>query len=238
MRFLTSQPRVAAVVAEFGLPTHLFDATGGAERSFLRGRFGGGRGDPQAGAGMPFLPRNPGRSAQELGLAAFERIVPGASQLSADDWGRVRGSHEYLGRPVIDWSIGEALTTVLSPEGYRFVADAFGYDAVASVQPRRRNAVHPRRWARARRATNPRRRDGCDSARSRRLLRGGGRQVLLRYELVRHDMVDGAHHLSFANAPSVRARRVVLTVPVPALEQLRDRRPSSIHLPFGLRLPR
>ena len=51
MRFLTSHLRVAGVVSGFALPTHPFDPTSGAERSFLRGRFGSGQDDAQAGAG-------------------------------------------------------------------------------------------------------------------------------------------------------------------------------------------
>ena len=77
MRFLTSHPRVAAVVAGFALPTHPFDPTGGAERSFLRGRFGSGQDDAQAGAGYDLPVAERGRSAQDLGVAAFEQIVPG-----------------------------------------------------------------------------------------------------------------------------------------------------------------
>ena len=204
MRFLTSHPRVAAVVAGFDLPTHPFDPSGGAERSFLRGRFGGGLGDPQAGAGYDLPVAERGRSAQELGVAAFEQIVPGASELSADDWVRVRGSHEYLGRPVIDWSIAEAMTTVLSPEGYRFVMDAFGYDTprafnvadgmqyiLGGGRGTARREPPTRAWTRSR---------GRLHAHSRR----PAARFCLRHELSRTRLVDGAHLLTFANGVVVR----------------------------------
>ena len=220
MRFLTSHPRVAAVVAGFALPTHPFDPTGGAERSFLRGRFGSGQGDTQAGAGYDLPAAERGRSAQDLGVAAFEQIVPGASELSADDWVRVRRSHEYLGRPVIDWSIAEAMTTVLSPEAYRFVMDAFGYDT-----PRAFNVADGMQYILGGgRGTGEARTpdDGMDAiprALARSFGEAGG-TIRLRHELSRHDLVDGVHRLTFANGSVVDARRVVLALPVPALELL------------------
>ncbi len=222
MRFLTSHPRVAAVVAGFALPTHPFDPTGGAERSFLRGRFGSGQDDAQAGAGYQLPVAERGRSAQDLGVSAFEQIVPGASELSASDWVRVRGSHEYLGRPVIDWSIAEAMTTVLSPEGYRFVMDAFGYDT-----PRAFNVADGMQYILGGgRGTGEARTpdDGMDAiprALARSFGEAGG-TIRLSHELSRHDLVDGVHRLSFANGVVVDARRVVLAVPVPALQLLAE----------------
>ena len=223
MRFLTSHPRVAAVVAEFDLPTYPFDPSGGAERSFLRGRFGSGLSDPQAGAGYDLPVAERGRSAQELGVTAFEQIVPRASELSADDWVHIRASHEYLGRPVVEWSIAEALTTVLGPEGYRFVADAFGYDS----GPRAFNLADGMEYilgggrghGEARTPDNGM--DAIPRALAGAFAEGGG-TILLRHELVQHDMAEGAHLLRFANGLGVRARRAVLTTPVPALELLAE----------------
>ena len=220
MRFLTSHPRVATVASAFALPTHPFDPTGGVERSFLRGRFGNGPGDEQAGAGYDLPVGERGRSAEDLGVGAFEQIVPGASELSADDWARVRGSHEYLGRAVIDWSLEEAMTTVLSSEAYRFVMDAFGYDT-----PRAFNVADGMEYILGGgRGTGEARTpdDGMDAiprALARSFGESGG-SVRLRHELSRHDLVDGFHRLTFANGIVVDARRVVLAVPVPALELL------------------
>ena len=153
-------------------------------------------------------------------MAAFEQIVPGASELSAGDWVRVRGSHEYLGRPVIEWSIEEAMTTVLSPDGYRFVMDAFGYDT-----PRAFNVADGMQYILGGgRGTGEARTpdDGMDAiprALARSFGEAGG-TIRLSHELSRHDLVDGVHRLSFANGVVVDARRVVLAVPVPALQLL------------------
>src|SRR5262245_63327122 len=125
MRFLTSHRRVAETVARFGLATHAFDETGGAERTFLRGRFGAGAGDPPAGAGYDLADGERGRSAVDLLVSAFEQIVPGATSLTAEGWKRIRADGVHQGRPLTDWSIAQALASVLSREGHRFVTDAF-----------------------------------------------------------------------------------------------------------------
>src|SRR6185295_11425020 len=40
----------------------------------------------------------------------------------------------YLGRPITDWALDEALAPVLSPEGLQFLQDTFGYDTGFNVQ--------------------------------------------------------------------------------------------------------
>ena len=129
MRFLTSHRRVASLVDEFRIPTHPFDATGGSERTFLRGRFGAGPGDPTSGTGYDLVDDERGRSAIELSRDAFQRVIPGAGELSPEQYARVRAIGNYLGRPVTDWSIGDAIGSVRSPGGARYVTEAFGYDS-------------------------------------------------------------------------------------------------------------
>ena len=207
MRYLTSQPRVAAVV--YGLrtcqPIHSIPAAVSSARSSVAG-LAAGRGDPQAGAGYEVPAAQRGRSAQDLGVAAFELIVHGASGLSADDWVRVRASHEYLGRAVIDWSIAEAVTTALGPEGSRFVADAFGYDS----GPRAFNVTDGMQYILGGGRGHGEARtpdDGMDAiprALAAAFAEAGG-TILVRHALVRHDIVEGVHLLSFGNGSGVRA---------------------------------
>src|SRR6185295_3607549 len=53
------------------------------------------------------------------------------------------------GRPLADWSMREALSQVMSAEGYRFVNEGFGYDSgvvgfnVADALPYMLGAGHP-----------------------------------------------------------------------------------------------
>jgi monoamine oxidase len=226
MRFLTSHRRVADTVARFELATHPFDATGGAERSFLRGRFGAGAGDPWAGAGYDLPAGERGRSAVDLLVSAFEQIVPGASSLTAADWERVRGEGGHKGRPLTDWSIAEALSSVLSPEGHRFVTDAFGYDSGLRVQ-NAGNAIEyllgggdPSAVARV-----PD--DGMHAipqALATGFERSGG-QVRLGHQLEAVDSSGGLLSLRFSSGPVLPARRVVLALPVPSLGGVADASP-------------
>ena len=129
MRYLTSQPLISAVIDRFTIPTHPFDETGGDERTVLRGVVAKGASDPEAGARYDLAPDERRRSASELAARAFERIVPGARELDHDGFVALRATARYLGRPVTDWAIGDVFASVLSPEGHRFVVDAFGYDS-------------------------------------------------------------------------------------------------------------
>ena len=130
MRYLTSHGRVVSLVEAFGLPTHPFDATNGApDRSYLRGVIGAGADDPDAGQGYDLDAGQRGRSAVELAMGAFERIVPGFAAFDHQGHARWRATGRFLDRRVTDWAIGEALETVLGAEGRRFVNDAFGYDS-------------------------------------------------------------------------------------------------------------
>jgi monoamine oxidase len=227
MRFLTSHRRVQDVVTRFDVPTHQFDPTDGAERSFLRGRFGSGAGDPILCEGYDLPPSQRGRSALDLGMAAFETIVPGARDLDPDGWRTVRAGHRYQGRPLTAWPMGDALTSVLGPEGYCYVADSFGYDSglrpfnVADAIEYLLGGGDP-----SARAVTPD--DGMDTI--PRALAGAfesaGGTIRLGSELARIEIADGLPRLVFADGTSVAARRVALTVAIPALQLLVDASPG------------
>jgi len=221
MRYLTSHRRVIEVVRRFDLATHPFDPTSGAQRSFLRGRFGRGPDDPTAGDGYALTDIERGRPAAELGVSAFDRIVPGATRLTAQDWAGVRANGRYRGRATIEWTLGEALASVLSPEGHRFVGDSFGYDSglrAFNLADGIQYLVGGGDPTAAARVPD----DGMDAiprAMATAFVAAGG-VVRLDHELVGLAIDGSGHRLRFANGVGVAARRVVLTVPVPALRQL------------------
>jgi monoamine oxidase len=226
MRYMTSHRHVRQVVDRFGLATHPFDPTDGVERTFLRGRFGDGIKDPAAGDGYALRDDERGRSALDLVSTAFDRIVPGASALTADDWARVRATHRYLGRPVTDWSIADALLTVMSADAYRFFADSFGYDS----GPRAFNVADgiqyivgggdPRGEARVPDAGM----DAIPKAMAAAFSAAGG-TVRMGHELVGIAGRDGVQRLRFANGVDVIARRVVLATSIPSLQRIADGSP-------------
>ena len=100
-----------------------------ARADFLRGVVGSGPDDPLAGRGYDLPDGESGRSAYDLMRAAFLKIVPQARELDEAGWRRHRATATFGGRPLTDWSISEAVATILSPEGHRFATDAFGYDS-------------------------------------------------------------------------------------------------------------
>jgi monoamine oxidase len=133
MRFTVSHRRVQAVVDELEIATHPFDRRGGSDRSLLRGRFGGGLPDPEAGAGYDLAPGERGHSAKDLLGWAFDRILPGRDDLDPEGWRRTRATYEYLGRPLTEWSLDDALRTVLSGEAAEFLVESVGYDSGTRV---------------------------------------------------------------------------------------------------------
>ena len=226
MRYLTDQQRVSAIVEGFQLPTHPFYTIGAPERRFLRGVVSAPD-DPDAGIGYDLPSSERGRSALALALDAFERIVPGYRDLDHDGFAERRATGRYLDRPLIDWSIGEALATVLSPEGQRFVTDAFGYDSGmrAFTAPDLIEFLFGGGDPNAEARTPD---DGMDRI-PHELAAGfeaGGGNVHLGHEFERLAIDNGAVALRFASGRVGRARRVVLTVPVPALRRLMSNSPD------------
>ena len=220
MRFLTSHPLVAATAEELGLSTRPFDTRGQPERSFLRGVPGNGPGDPSAGSAYALPDRERDHSAIDLTMRAFSAIVPGFETLTAQDWSRTRASGRYLDRPLTDWSLSEAMATVLSPEAHRFVVDSFGYDS--GVRPfNAGDAIQYLTGAGDPTAAARVPMTGMDSlplALATRFAAGGG-ALHLEQELQGCDLLDGSVRLRFADRTIV-ARHVVLTVALPALRVL------------------
>jgi monoamine oxidase len=222
MRFLTSHRRVADLVETLGIPTHAFDRTGSAhERSYLRGIVGRGADDHGAERAYALAPEQRGRSAAELAMLAFERIVPGFQQFDHDAYARWRATGELLDRPVTTWAIGEALERLLGDEGRRFVTDSFGYDSGmrAFCAPDLVEFLF----------------DGGDPAAQARTPDDGmeripqeiaagfrtmGGHVLFGYTLASLDLGVQAVRLQFTNGEAISTRRVVLATPQPALRLL------------------
>ena len=226
MRYLTSHRRVQAVITELGIATRQFDTRGGTERSFLRGVFGDGPSDPMAGNGYDLAPEERGRSALDLALETFDRIVPGALTLDADAWRRVRSNGRYLDRPVTDWSLEQAFSTIRSPEGHRFTVDAFGYDSgirphnVGTVIEYLTSGNDPSIEARVPIEGM----DRIPRAIAERFQSLGGK-IRFGTDLRQVTMGEGTVRLGFAGGAPIEAHRVVLALPVSALSALAHESP-------------
>ena len=227
MRYLPSHPFIHRVITELGIETRPFDPRGGPERSFLRGRFGLGHPDPQAGAGYDLPAAERGRSADDLIADAFERLVPGVGAMGSEDWGRARASATYLGRPIIDWSLDEALLTVLSPAGLQFIQDTFGYDTGFNAQ-NLGDEVEFMLGGNDPSMDAPRVPvDGMDSiprGLGARFERRGGRVEFGR-DIRRVAMTDGIPRLELSDGSAIGARHIALAIPIVALTALASESP-------------
>jgi monoamine oxidase len=226
MRFMSGHRHVQAVVDELGIEVRDFDPTDQPERTVLRGMVGNSPDDPNGGRGYELPAGEAGRSASDLMGSAFVEIVPNAHELDDDGWRRLRATATFGGRPLTDWSLDEAVATILSPEGHRFTTDAFGYDS--GLRPHNAGdgiqylmgTGHPSGKARV-----PV--DGMDriprelAARFEML----GGTIRLGHDLERVEVADEGVLLGFAGGQGTRAGRLVLTVPIPALGALAEASP-------------
>jgi monoamine oxidase len=221
MRYMTGHRLVQAVIDELGIETRPFDAVDQTERSFLRGVVGGGPDDPSAGRGYDLPAGESGRSATDLMRSAFLQIVPEALELDEAGWRRHRASATFGSRLLTDWSISEAVETILSPEGHRFATDAFGY--YSGIRPH--NAGDAIQYVMGTGYPSGEARvpvDGMDRIPrelAAQFVALGG-IVRLGHDLQRLEMGEGNVLLQFADGSGVRAGRLVLTLPLPALQAL------------------
>lgn len=233
MRYRTGHRLAQAVVDDFGIPTRSFDIWDGPERSYLRGKLGRGPDDPEAGTGYDLAPGERGRSASDLTLQLFRAVVPDYETRDDDGWRQLRATGTYLGRPLTDWSMEAAQSSVLSTEAHRFVTDAFGYDSgvrpfnVADAIPYFAGTGGPTGEARVPIA-------GMVSLPNALAERFQGRGGWIHLQTgVRRVAVDALGPvLELERGDNVRARHVALALPVPALAALAAASPiidSPVH---------
>ncbi len=226
MRYMSGHPLIQSIVDELGIETRAFDTAEQPERTFLRGVVGDSPDDPDGGRGYDLAAKEAGRSASDLMRAAFLRIVPQAGELDEPAWRRHRATATFGGRPLTDWSIEEAVATILSPQAHRFATDAFGYDS--GIRPH--NAGDAIQYVMGTGYPSGEARvpvDGMDWI-PRELVKqfmALGGIVELGHDLLRVDPEERSVLLGFADGSGVRARRLVLTLPIPALEALADGSP-------------
>ena len=231
MRYYSNHPLVSAVVAQFGIPTRPFGVGRGPDRLVLRGLVSAVA-DPEAGARYDLADDERGLAAGDLTRMGFERILPGSTTVERDGWAAALAGATLGGRPLADWSMRDALSQVLSAEGYRFVNEAFGYDSgvvgfnVADALPYMLGAGHPGLKAIVPEAGM----DRITGALSQGFVARGG-QIAFEHELLAIELDGGVQRLTFANGRTVNATRVVLALPAPALRILAADRAAPLRGP-------
>lgn len=238
MRYMSGHRLVQSVVDELGIEARAFDPAEEPERTFLRGVIGRSTDDPEGGRGYDLPAGEAGRSAADLMTGAFLKIVPQARGLDEAGWRRHRATATFGGRALTDWSIDEAVATILSPEGHRFATDAFGYDS--GIRPH--NAGDAIQYVMGTGYPSGKARvpvDGMDRIPRELATRfeALGGTIRLAHDVRRVEVGESRVILGFARGLRIRAKRLVLTLPIPALEALADASPV-INAPIWRRLYR
>jgi monoamine oxidase len=133
MRYRADHPRVGALVRELGLEVHPFNVVDGDNRFYLRERASRAE-DGVRTDGYRVDRAEARRTPADLLGHAFERIVPDAFALDASAWEVVKREHRYQGRLLSDWTMRDALLSVLSAEAYALTVDWLGYSAIVGTR--------------------------------------------------------------------------------------------------------
>jgi lysine 2-monooxygenase len=231
MSYHTGQPIVTGLVESLGLATRPLPLVHDEDRYHLRNHVATAADEGPAGAGYDLAADERGRSATLLLSMAFERIVPGFAELEMADSAVTCHHLRYLDRPLYEWSIGEALASVLSPEAHRFITDTIGYDSPIHTC----NAADAITYLVGRKPPNAERRtlvDGMERLPRELAARfqAAGGSVRMKHDLAGLTVEPGiggavVFRLSFANGEDVHATRVVLAMPSPALTALAEGAP-------------
>jgi monoamine oxidase len=238
MRYRTSQPLVTAVIDSLALDSRPFLTLHDDNRYLLRGRRWRA-GEPSAATAYALDESEGGLSPAAVLIAAFERVVPNATQLGEEEWLDVKRNFIFRGRPLRDWHMGNVLRSVLSDEGYRYVVDGFGYATLLSD----RNAADAIPWVLIEARPEEENRtlavgmEALPRALAGRFAARGGevsmRHHLLRVERTSSEDVRARYRLTFRGRPSRRARRVVLALPRQPLEDVALASPPLDHSTLG-----
>lgn len=130
MRFREGHRLVSDIVRSLGLDTRPFNTADPGNRFYLRG-VASTAGDPpgSAGRGYRLEEWERGKSAGELLMASFEKVVPGSTTLGEAELAEFDPSREFNERPLYEWSLHDVFAATLSPDAHQFVLDSFGYDS-------------------------------------------------------------------------------------------------------------
>ena len=225
MRYLTNQPLVSGLIEKLGLETRPFPVGNEDNIYYLRGQHLRGRdfSDPQR---VPYDVRwiEQGKTPGELIYAAIDTLIPGAAQLTAEQWRDVQENYQFNGRYLWELGFWNLLHQVMSSEAFKLVQDAGGYNTTMTNW----NAAEAMPWYLA---------DFGPQAQYRTVVQG--MEALPRALAARFTEVGGQIHtgarletfarteegliqLSFAERAPVLARRLILAMPRRALELLDD----------------
>lgn len=221
MRYMTGHVRVHSVVTELGIETRHFDPAHRPERLFLRGIVGESPDDPNAGSAYDLPAGEAGRSAPISCAVRFSRSCrwPVSSTRSAGVSSDLRRPWEAGGLP-----IGRSMRLSRRSSVRRAIGSRPTRSGTTQVSTRITPAMRSSTcWERGYPSGEARVPVGGMDRIPRELaarFEAGGGMMRLGHELRRVETSEGSILLGFAGGSRVRSRRLVLTLPIPALEAL------------------
>jgi len=230
MRILDAHPLVNNLVDTFGLPTVAFPSGGDSNLYYVRGeRFT--TLEVKSGVPLPYTlaPRELKLVPGDLMSLAIGDLVPDAESLTRAEWAQFKQTLTYQGRPLYEQDFSDYLQSRLSPGGYAFLHDGFGY--LADVNPGL-NAAEMFQSESEFGSTYERVLTGYQSLPVRLAQEVGNRggQVHLEMPLRNVSSTAEGFELRFATGATVRARKVILAMPPAAIQALE---PDSLPLRVG-----
>lgn len=133
MRFLTNQPIVSGLVDTLGLSHRPFPVSGDDSIYYLRGhhlRHDELTDPDRVPYGLSWQER--GKTPGELIMEAIDTILPGATELTDEQWRDVQANYTFQGRHLWELGFWNLLHTVMSSEAFAYVLDAGGYDTTVT----------------------------------------------------------------------------------------------------------
>ena len=227
MRFLNTQQYVASLVRKLGLTTEPFPVDEPENLNYLRGeRFRNQEATDPAKVPYHVSWLERGKTAGTLIADAIEAVVPGATQLTAAQWARIKREYRWNGQHLYDLGFWNVLLRVMSSEAFQLVRDDGGYTASLTNW----NTAEAMPWYLA---------DFNPSSSYLRVTEGyqllpltlakqfeeGGGSIELGRRLEGFEPVEGGGgkrllRLRFADGPAVDAHHLVLAMPRRSLELL------------------
>ncbi len=232
MRYLTNQPWVSGLIDKLGLATRPFAVSGDENIYYIRGQHLRGRDFVEA-AKVPYRLSwlEQGKTPGELIMAAIDTLIPGAVNLTAEQWQDVKANYTFHGRHLWELGFWNLLHEVMSSEAFKLLQDAGGYNTTMTNW----NAAEAIPWYLA---------DFGPDVQYRTVIQGmeaipltlasefaaAGGQIHIGARLntfTRRE--DGLIRLQFDGQPPLLARHLVLAMPRRALELLDDDTEFLLH---------
>jgi monoamine oxidase len=232
MRYLANQPLISGLIEQLELATRPFPVSGDENIYYIRGRHLRGRDFVEPGK-VPYRLSwiEQGKTPGQLIASAIDTLIPGAANLTPEEWQGVKENYTFDGRYLWELGFWNLLHEVMSSEAFQLLQDAGGYNTTMTNW----NAAEAIPWYLADFGPEAEYRtlvDGMEAIPrtiAERFVAAGG-HLHTGYRLNTFErQEDGTLRLQFDDQPPIRARHLVLAMPRRSLEMLDDDTEFLLH---------